>query len=182
MSAVKLASTTSATGPTPHRPAGRSSICAPSGTSGAAVEPGRCGSSLGRCGEPRSTSPRLLLTRVNPEWRVLGGHHRRVGNHTQYPAIQPEDEVEDRARVLAAEQQHHHGGEHEQADQPEPGRPAPRRVAEVQPTAPPPPKNTPATTYCGMPASHQPISGSPCADARDSRSAAAPDSRARHLA
>lgn len=42
------------------------------------------------CGE-------VVLAGVDPERRVLGGHECCVGNHPENPAVQPEEEIEDRS-------------------------------------------------------------------------------------
>ena len=65
----------------------------------------------------------LLLARVDAERRVLRRHHGGIRAHPQDPAVEPEHEVGDRARVGAVEEQHEHGDEDEDRDQAEARRP-----------------------------------------------------------
>lgn len=50
-------------------------------------------------------APGVILAAVDPNRRVLRGHRRGVGDDPQHPAIEPQHEIEDRARVPALEQQ-----------------------------------------------------------------------------
>jgi DNA-directed RNA polymerase specialized sigma24 family protein len=62
----------------------------------------------------------IVLAGVEPERWVLARHQRGVGDDSQHPAVQPEDEVEDRSGIAAANQQYYCRDEHEQADQSNP--------------------------------------------------------------
>ena len=67
----------------------------------------------------RRRAERLGLAGVDAERRIFGRQQRGVGEHAQRPAVEPEHEVEDRAGILAAEEQHEARDEDEQVDDPE---------------------------------------------------------------
>ena len=80
-------------------------------------------------GDPRGghgdRSGEVVLAAVDPERRVLGCHQCCVGDDAQDPAVQAEDEVEDRSGIGAANDEHDCGDEYEQADEADPAGPAP---------------------------------------------------------
>ena len=54
---------------------------------------------------------------VEPERRILVAHEEHVGGDARNPAVEPEHEVEDPARVARREEQRDTGEEHEDSDQ-----------------------------------------------------------------
>ena len=93
------------------------------------VQPLRAGGSAGAAGSPateaagdaegRLREPVPLGTSlVEPERRVLVAHEQHVGGHARDPPVEPDNEVEEPARVTRGEEQRHTGKEHEDADQP----------------------------------------------------------------
>src|SRR5450755_2859922 len=59
----------------------------------------------------------IVATEVQPEGWVLVRHQGCVRDHAQHPAVAPENEVEERARVCARDCKCHCGDQHENADQ-----------------------------------------------------------------
>src|SRR3954447_5385350 len=78
----------------------------------------------------RDDSGEFVPTLVEPEGRVLVGHEAGVDGDPHRPPVQADNQGEDVAEVLAAEQQHHAGDEGEDADQPEVPAPAARNDAD----------------------------------------------------
>ena len=66
---------------------------------------------------PRLSRGRLSTSGVEPKRRVRVGHETCVGDDSEDPAVQAEDEVVERTGVAIREEQGKPGKEHEQPNQ-----------------------------------------------------------------
>ena len=71
------------------------------------------------------SSSRFLFALIEAQRRVPVRHEPCVRHHPRHPAVEPEREVEDSARIPGGEEQHHTREQDEHADEPETGAPRP---------------------------------------------------------